>query len=257
MDKKIELSHGSQARFVALQNLKTDALRQVEVALSAADNAVREAVKAGAALLQVKESLEHGEFEAWCDKAVPVSQRTIRVWMQLCTEVPSQALRGDDRFQLGAGGVIEVEGQSVTVDMLLTAPEEELTDAQREGRQLLMDFTANKTIRQCLAGIVVEGDEPHRLKRAANGRNARQTRGEDRKDWPLFALNKLKDLDAHLSHWDSMTESQRTELKAVVRAAVIGDSVTLAKRPGATRTFEAWPKELIMVLSETCRELLR
>lgn len=208
-------------------------------ALSSVDNARQKCMAAGQFLNELKADHKHGDFMELVAKTVPeISERTARDWMRAAANV-MKAL---------PMGAIDIEAS-----VILNTPDADLTEDQLEWKQGWLDFTNGKTIKECLNGVIVDGDEPHRIDRAINGKT-KGGAGGDRKDFPLFVAVKLKDTGVHLSHWKKMTEAQRTEVKTALMSAITGESVTFRKR---TFNFEIWPEELCEVAREAITARLK
>jgi hypothetical protein len=184
---------------------------------------VHRCVACGAMLLAKRESMasHRGGFVAWIDDNFPESRATLYRWM-------GAAERGliafSKVYQLtasltSAGHVIEIEAQAVPLAKLLTLPDQELTPAEMEVRQLWFNFSSDKTLRE-LGGVSVDGDEPHRITRAANGKLDGGFKGEDRKDWPTFVGRKLSDITTHLEHWPKMTPAQKEQCQIAFGSAL-------------------------------------
>lgn len=234
----------------------------------AASNAVQKAMICGQLLTEQRAAMMtcHGgkswndktkskgdQFTQWlADHCPEIGERTAYRWMELSSRVAS-TLELPPALSVGNS----VEGiEHLSLSHILTMPEDELPESARETRQLVFDFMAGKTMKECLAGVVVEGDEPHRITRAHNGANAKQTKGAARKDYPLFTAVKLKDISAHLGGWERKSETARAELCAVIRAAIIGDTLKLSGR-GGVFNFGVWPEEFCKVAIEALRERLK
>lgn len=216
----------------------------IDDAMDTAELAVHKAIRVGQLLAEYKPTIGHGNFQDFIAENFPrISYDTAHRWMQAAGNVVKQ---------------IDLGACSVPASQLLSCAAEDLPDdAAREAQQLLFDFTKDKTIKDCLAAVVVDGDEPHRITRAANGKNARQTKGEDRKDFPLFGLEKLSDLSAHLSHWKTMPETHRNDLGQIIKAAILGDAMKLAGRKKAMVHFKPWPEEFSKIALDALRERLK
>lgn len=207
-------------------------------ALKACDNAAQKCLAAGQALNEAKAVYGHGDFMETVAKLVPeISHKTATTWMRAAENI-THALPPLD-------GTINIE----SISELLSTPDSELNAAAREWKQGWFDFTADKTIKECLNGVLVEGDADHRIDRAINGKTKGGS-GGDRKDFPLFVAVKLKDMGVHLGHWKNMTETQKTEAKTALIAAITGDSMNLRKR---NFNFELWPDEICDVVAEAIR----
>lgn len=224
----------------ALAKPQASQLRTVVMdALSSVDDARQKCMAAGQFLNELKEAHKHGDFMELVARTVPeISERTARDWMRAAANV----------LKALPMGAIDIEAS-----VILNTPDAELTEEQLEWKQGWFDFTNGKTIKECLNGVIVDGDEPHRIDRAINGKTKGGS-GGDRKDFPLFSAVKLKDLGVHLSHWKNMSEAQRTEVKTTLMSAIAGESVTIRKR---TFNFEIWPEELCEVAREAITARLK
>lgn len=157
-------------------------------------NAVNTALYLGALLNELKDAVGHGAFIEQRRELVPgLSDDRAERYMKAAANVIAQ---------------VTLPTTSVPVSRLLGAAAADLPQGDREAQQLLFDFTKDKTIKECLGGVIVDGDEPHRITRAANGKKLGGTRGEDRKDWPKFIGEKLSDISSHLKFWPSFTPAQ-------------------------------------------------
>lgn len=205
------------------------AIHQIQAAATAAfqarDNAVAKAVFCGHLMLEQKARLPHGAWLPFLAKHFPqIPHPTATRWMKAAEE----SLRAiDTELPLPAS-------------QLLTLPDAELTDECREARQLLLDFSEGKTIKECMAGVLVEGDPSHRLTRAVNGRKLGGHNGEDRKDWPEFIKRKLKAISEHLSHWKNFKGGQAEQTEVAFAAAI-----------------EQWPSALLETMTKQIREEMK
>lgn len=187
-------------------------------------------------------------FEAFLARIVPeIHVDTARRWMRAAGNVA--------RALPPAPGAIDVEAEVVAPSEILVTPDDELGEEAREWKQGWLDFTADKTIRECLEGVFVDGDDEHRVDRAINGK-MKGGAGGDRKDFPFYVARHLADMGQHLSHWDGMSEVQRNEARTALVAAIQGDRMRLPGRP-AQFNFRAWPLEFCAVAVEALREILR
>lgn len=256
------IGHCGQLDVVSVGNAVRQAVLE---AIQATNNAVQKCLAAGQAMNEAREvicqprshsghfgSAGDDGFMEWLARAVPeIPDRTARRWMRAAANV-CRAIA--DRQS--------PDSQVIEVSAVLAAAEGELTAGQREWRQAWFDFTADKTIKECLAGVFVEGDEEHRVDRAMNGKFARGAGGSgDRKDFADFSLRKLRHLNTFFGSWQSMTERQRTEIKDEFAAAICGEEFKLRGRPGADHTtpvrFDPWPDDLCEVAMEAIRARLK
>lgn len=179
--------------------------------------AVNTALYLGAMLNEAKEIVGHGEFLNFRTKTLP-----------------SLSDARAQRYMLAAANVVKqinFGACDIPVSRLLSCAAEDLPDdAAREARQLLFDFTDGRTIKECLAGVFIDGDAPVLITRAANGQKHGGYKGEDRKDYPKFIGVHLSDISAHLKPWKSYTGAQVESTETVFKSA-------LAKWPTPVLTF--------------------
>lgn len=166
-------------------------------AMATAELAVHKAVRVGHLLIEAKADPAigaHGHWQNWIETNFPeLPYRTAVRWMEAASNVAKQ---------------IDLSGCPVPASRLLSAPAEDLPDEARGAQQLLFDFLKDKTIKDCLAAVVVEGEDAHRITRAANGKKLGGSKGENRKDWPKFIGRLLSDVSHHLKSWKSFTPAQ-------------------------------------------------
>ena len=156
-------------------------------------------------------------------------------------------------MSLPQSSAIDIE--ATPISEILSRPVEELTEAAREWRQAWFDFTADKTIKQCLEGVIVEGDEGHRVDRAINGK-LHGGAGGDRKDFPLFVARKFRDVGTHLSHWEAMDVNQRNEVLTALSGAILGEFVNLHGRAQKFQ-FKPWPEEVCEAIAAVIKKRLK
>lgn len=248
-------------------------LRRIEIA---GHQYVKEALIAGQMLLEDRRDMmtsQRGK-SAWTDRTKPAEDQFAPViatlgikrsrayrWMDAADRV-ARAVWPDRDIGLIDRHTVEIEGDEVPVSRLLTTPDEESTEAQRTARSRYFGLISGKTINDCLSGIIIDGDEAHSLTRAHNGGEYGGFNGEDRKDWPVFVARKFSQMATHLSHWETMTEVQKMEVKQILHSAVVGGEVHLAGgKPGEQRGkfhYEApLPRDCAEFLHEAIKERLR
>lgn len=217
----------------------------VNGALAAVENARQKCLAAGQMLNEIKESLPHGEFKLWRQKHLPqISDDTAERWARAAQNI--------------ARALPPPRALGVHPSIALTAPDDDLSETARQYKQEWHDFTAGKTIRECLSAVFVEGDAAHRVDRVLNGKLKGGTNPyDDRKDYPLFIAVKLKDIAGHLSHWPNMTDLQRSEIEQLFRAAIIGDTTTLSRKLSRTFKFQIWPEQLSRLATDALRQRLK
>jgi len=163
----------------------------VLAALSSVENAKQLCMMAGQMLLDEKANIEHGDFQQHIAKLIPeVSYETAKVWMRAAGNI-LKALPDQ---------VIDVE--AISVSKILSLPDAELTPDQRKYKQAWFEFTADKSIRQCLDSVTVYGDPAHRVDRAVNGKTKGGKGSEnapDRKAFEKFTAIKLGHITTFLT----------------------------------------------------------
>jgi hypothetical protein len=181
-------------------------------------------------------------------------------------EMPEIHVRTAQRYMVAARNVLKAIGEPLSADgheeiaitEILETADDELGEDLRAWKVKWFTFLERRTVNECIAGVVVDGDESHRIERAINGATQGGA-GGDRKDFSLFTARKLGHVCAHLGHWSGMTEIQRSEIKQVVAAAISGGEQAL-RRDGKVQWVkfeEGWPEEVCQVAMEAIKARLR
>jgi hypothetical protein len=181
----------------------------VHEAVIATNDAVRKCLAAGQALNEARSTFSrarghHGRlasyddgdgFMEWVAKNIPeIHHDTANRWMKAAARVLNAI--GDGSLA-ARGEYIDIEG--IPVSEILARPADELPEACRTWRQSWFDFTADKTIKDCLSEVCVGGEETTNLGRAIAGKTRPGAGdGGDRKDYPAFVRRKLKEMAEHL-----------------------------------------------------------
>ena len=234
----------------------------VAKALASTHCAVRDCLAAGQALNEARAEFarrrgQGGEFSEWDDgngwtefieKNLPhITVRTAQLWMRAAANVV-RALGNSQLTIADSQGNDAIDVEAIPVSEILATADDELPDRAREWKQAWFDFTEGKTIKQCLAGVFVDGDEGSRVDRAINGMTARQTSGEERKDYPRFMARKLKEMTEHLVvKGTHRMPARERDIDADQRAKI------LAAFDGAVSVWPRWLLE--MLRASTHREL--
>jgi hypothetical protein len=219
----------------------------VIAALQSVDSARQQCVIAGHMLLETKEAMQHGDFEDWVAQNIPeISLRTAQTWMRAAANVSRALSFGDS---------IEIEATVIPISKLLSAPIDELPAGALEYRQAWFDFTADKTIKDCINACVVDGDPDHRMDRAMNGKiKGGTTDRDDRKAFEVFTATKL----AHITTF--LTVRKKSPGEARTRFA------TWRRLPPAQQTaigtafataMQMWPAWLLEVMADKARQELK
>ena len=196
--KTANLSVAPRSAAAAATPLRTAIL----TALAAVEGAKQKCIYAGQMLLDEKARIDHGEFQDHIAKTIPeVSYETVNIWMRAAANI-SKAL---------PPMVIDVE--SVTISQVLASPDAELTPDQRNYKQAWLDFTADKTIKQCLDSVTVYGDPAHRIDRAVNGKlKGGVGMQKDRKAFEKFTATKLGHITTFLTVQKKSTANGRKQV---------------------------------------------
>lgn len=169
---------------------------------------------------------QHSEgtsWSAWLEQN-GLARKTAERWMATAERVARHLLHIP--LALPFSPFIDVAGEVTAIsdvldpDKLPTPGEPD--PAPAEFRQSFFDFLADKSLAEA-ARAALEGESPaHRLTRAANGKTAGGSRGEDRKDFPVFAGRALSEVLHHIGakvdkkggHWSALStlgKQQTTE----------------------------------------------
>ena len=207
-------------------------------AQSMAQTAVAKALYCGQLLIEQRDSLSGShlvkdrttpsdqKFDVWLAKSVPeISRPTAYRWMQLAETVLSTVGHLQD-------GMVPCDmGMLMSPSDVLGEPTpHKLPENAQDYRQLVFDFIEGKTMRECLAGVVVEGDEAHRIVRAHNGRT-KGGAGGNRKAFARFTATKLKHITTFVN--SNLPQAEVGKIAAAFEIAL-----------------ESWPQWLIKVIAE-------
>lgn len=198
----------------------------------------------GAMLLAKREAMakHRGGFVAWMEENLGKGcKTTLYRWMDAaeCGLKTFLDLHKMTSSKSTEGPVLEIDSERIPFHALLTMPAADMTPAATEVRQLWLDFSNNKTLKE-LGGVSIDGDAAHRISRAHNGRALGGSKGEDRKDWPKFIAVKLSDISTHLDHWKGMSAGQKEQIQIALGSA-------LAK----------WPTPLLEWIGKTLKDELK
>ena len=189
----------------------------VLAALNSVETAKQLCMMAGQMLLDEKAKCQHGDFKAHIAKLIPeISYETANMWMRAAANI-AKAL---------PPMTVDVEAS-----VILQTPDDKLTPEQLEYKQAWFDFTADKTIKECLNSVTVYGDDAHRVDRAVNGKTKGGKGSEkaaDRKAFEKFTATKLGHITTFLTiqkkalgtgkkkivGWRELSPVQRTQIGA-------------------------------------------
>jgi hypothetical protein len=207
-------------------NLNADRIRIAYAeARDYAEHAVERAIFCGQLLNEAKAASGHGNFMDWLTRNIPeIPHRTATRWMAAAESV-----------------MLAVKLPSLITDtpmsVILSSPVDELDDDAQAARQLVFDFLQGKTLRDCIEGVIVGGDDPSAITRSHNGRSLGGA-GGDRKDFPVFVARAFDKIASHLDR--DLPASQQVKIQAAVQAAV-----------------QTWPRWILEVAKEAVVSELR
>lgn len=202
---KVGMGHQNESSFRFAREVCLAALKHV-------DESRQQCVRAGQILRELKASSDHGDFEALLEKNIPeISAQTARTWMRAAESV-TKALKMPDSIDVDS--VVTPLSQIIGGDPATMSPD------ARKLQQAWFDFTEGKTIKDCIAGVVVDGDASSRIDRAINGKTKGGKGNVDRKDFPTFIGKKLSDLSTHLEHYKKFSAPQLERTEFLFRQAI-------------------------------------
>ena len=211
----------------------------VLAALSAVENAKQLCMMAGQMLLDEKARLEHGDFDAFVAQTIPeVSVQTCRVWMRAAGNIVKALPEA----------VVDVE--TVSISQILSKPDAELTPAQRKYKQAWFDFTADKSIRQCLDSVTIYGEPAHNVDRAVNGKTKGGKGSDaapDRKAFEKFTATKLGHITTFLTVQKKSAASGRKQIMGPRTLSPVQQNAIGA---AFTHSLEKWPTWLLEILAD-------
>jgi len=179
------MGHQIRSSFVFAREVCLAALKHV-------DASRQQCVQAGQVLRELKANktvCEHGDFLELVDQYIPeISIRTAQTWMRAAESV-TKALNLPD--------VIEIDAVVTPLSEIIGADRTKLSKQGAALAQQWFNFTEGKTIKDCIAGVVVDGDDAHRIDRAINGKT-KGGAGGDRKDFPTFVARHLRAISSML-----------------------------------------------------------
>jgi hypothetical protein len=170
---------------------------------------------------------EDSKFKFWLEKYCPqLAVRTAYAWMDYAERICL--------VQAKLAGPLQIP-----LSTALTAPEKELTPEALEWKQGLFEFMKGKTMKEAVAACAVDGDEPHRITRAYNGKYAKGAgSGGNRKNFPAFTAQKLRHITTFLGH--KLTPVEQGKITASFDAAV-----------------QKWPRWMVERLAEMAKRELK
>lgn len=236
-----------------LDSARDLAVAQIRRAATTAARAVNEAVTAGAALIVLREQCRaDGNFHS---RSKPSDDQFAGILDEIAAEVGCTSrtlynwIAAAEGTQSYLAQAVDIQAVTTPLAGLLTMPETELPESDREARQLLFSWLEDKTIKDAMAGVIVGGDDAARVKRASNGKFKGGTHAEDnRKDFPKFIAEHLADITTLLGarerdrqrRWNTMSAGERQRIADAFAGGI-----------------EVWPTPLLEELIRTAKEQLK
>ncbi len=117
-------------------------------------------------------------------------------------------------------GLVQIGGSLVRISALIDPASDSASEAEADERDRYFALIADKTLKDCLRGIIIDGNDAHAFTRAHNGQRANGAgfNGKSRKDFATFMAGHAKLLFGHASHWENMPQPDRTRALAGMMA---------------------------------------
>jgi hypothetical protein len=176
------------------------------------------------------------QFAAWLEKNCPkITARTAYNWMK-GAENTAKAIFPKRTDELVESGCIEIESEVIPISTVLL---ENGGSRFLELKQQYFDFAAEKTMKECIGGVFLDGNDPTSITRAHNGRTAKGAGGSgDRKAYAQFTATKLKHITTFVN--SNMPDGERVQIIACTMAAQ-----------------ENWPKWYLKAIVEKAQKELK
>lgn len=176
----------------------------IDDALNSFESSRQKCLVVGQMLCEIRPHLAHGDFGAY-----------------VYHNFPKLGTRQANRWMAAAENIVKFlpppDALNIEVSVLLTTDSAKLSAPEAKYKQMLLDLNGNTTLKDAANGVFNEGDEAHRITRAANGKTKGGKGNVDRKDFPLFIGKALRVLSSHLSHYDTFSAPQLETTKLRVR----------------------------------------
>jgi len=241
--RKTDMGHQNESAFVLTNKELGQAFIPVREAVVRAlhhvDDSRRVCVQAGQMLRELKVRCDHGDFEELVEKYIPeVSIQTCRTWMRAAESVTKA---------LSFPNVIEVDSVVTPLSEIIGGDDAKLSKQAKALKQQWFSFTEGKTIKDCIAGVVVDGDADSRISRAINGKT-KGGAGGDRKDFPTFIAR-------HLQANTSMLVIKKKGHPPKMRQLAADQQANICASFNAA--LRQWPRWLVENIAEAGRQELK
>ncbi|HEX3717499.1 MAG TPA: hypothetical protein VH595_05980 [Verrucomicrobiae bacterium] len=199
-------------------------------------------------------SCQRGKSLAWHDGTKDDSQKFL-VWLaKNCPKIPERTAY---RFMEIAEKVLLHLGIAAMEGMRVS---EMLTDLGSPASASILGYISGKTMRACLAGVVIEGDETTRLVRAQNGKHKGGTNAHDnRRDYPKFIIRHFKSISTIQAKWARIIAKhpgEHAKMMQALRAIILGGPVRLVDG-GRLIDQDPWDKDFTRAIRDLANERLR
>lgn len=196
---------------------------------------------------------EETKLENWLGVNCPdIPMGTAKRWMLAASRVIAHLLKSSlDHPEV----LVSVNREPYYISVVLTMPDQDCLPEMLAFRANFQNFLENKTLVEATSATMFGADDDSRITRAANGEKG-GANFKSPKDWPLFIGRKFYDVSSHISHWETMDENQRSEIKLLLQNMILGDETKLQGRPGTIKSKAVWPEDLCRSAQEALRKRL-
>lgn len=202
---------------------------------------------------------DDAQWSSWMRDNCDIPERTARRWMEMAERVCVQALAKFLSKEAIERGYIDIES-TVSFSQAMTMPVKELPPAAQEARQLLFDFVADKTMKECMAKVMMGDSEASAVTRAHNGKNSKNAGGGyDPKQYALFVAQNIIPLQANVLACHKLREKlpkQWSEIESHLRVMIEGGSLP-TKDAKIKVDVKGWPRDLCELVADILKERIK
>lgn len=162
----------------------------------------------------------------------------------------------DEDFPFG----IVAEGKMWLLSECLAFPEQNLPEKCLLFKMSFLRIVEDEAVRSVASKVASGQSPPIALTRAVNGKIKGGTHEFDnRKNFPYFAARALGKFCSHASHYDKLSETQKTQFRVLIESAFSGNPMTFDRGNGKKVTFSFAPihEDLCKVAQSASRSRLR
>lgn len=151
-------------------------------------------------------------------------------------------------------------------EQILTKEDEDLSGPAIEFKRRFKDFIQDRTLKECISGVILEERDPISAERAVNGKLKGGKGNGDRKDYPLFIGELAVKISNHLFYYQSYSQAQKSEVASLLAALISGCDIPLSRTmrghqvvftfdfSGSERKRARMPRELCRVLMSALKQ---